>query len=98
VGYIIDGYTVKSGSKDMWFIYEDTFPNIEVYFCNVRLKPRMLKKLRDNALDGSLIQFSSDGISFIAAMCRIESSSKRKFNFMLKSTGELKYEHTNTQD
>lgn len=98
MNYVIDGYTVKSGSKDMWFIHDDTLPYIEVHFHNVRIKPKMLKKLKDNMLDGEFVQFSSDVIGFAAAMCQIESSSKRKFNFTLRSTGELKYEQTNTQD
>ena len=91
--FIIDGYTVKSGNKDMWFRYDDVFPCVTVDFYSVRLKRKMINKLRHKALNSHPVRFSFGHVSFLAFIGAIESSSKRKFNFSLQSSGEIKHEH-----
>ena len=95
---IVNGYNVKSGSAVVHFVREYGLPHVTVNFSSTRLKSKMLSKLSRIALSGGAVEFSFGDTSFLAFIERIEPSGKRKYNFSLKSTGEIKHEQTNKKD
>jgi hypothetical protein len=95
---IVNGYNVKSGSAAVHFASDCGLPYVTVNFFNARLKSKTLRKLSRIAHSGSVIEFSFGDVIFAAFIEKMEPSSKKKYNFSLKSTGEIKYEQINKKD
>lgn len=65
--YILDGYQIKSGTKDIWFNYNESGHSITVYLSHVRLKKNRLDSMIKTISKGEIMHFSfGDGVKTYA--------------------------------
>lgn len=101
--WLLNGYEIKTGTKDMWFIHDDLTGHVEVKFSHVRLKQKKCRELKRCVFNGVQMNFKfideKSTLSFAAMPTSIKLSGKKKFIFTIRSTGEItSNEQTNAKD
>ena len=92
--FILDGFTVKSGQKDVWFIHDEHLSRITANLMNVRLKPDRLKRLTAKARWGDVVEITfsgNHGLCSFNGFIQSISINKRKADIVIESSGLLKY-------